>query len=452
MATSVQQALKMGPSDESLVLKGWVKQLRKTKKLMFLHLNDGLSHESIQVVYNIPEGYTENITYESSVEVTGKIVSSPGAEQSVEIAATSVKLIGECNVDTYPFPKGKVAHSMEFLRTNPQLRPKTQIISSITRIKHRMVKASHDFYDKEGFTWIQTPIITRSDCEGGGEAFAVTAPNEPKFFKDQAFLTVSGQLHVEPYACALGKVYTFGPSFRAEKSKTTRHLSEFWMLEPEMAFTTLDQLLVLIESYFKYVTKEVLSTMTSELKVCAIKYDKSLLQKLSDMIDEPFANITYTKAVELLQDSGKTFDKPSEWGVDFGSDQEKYLCEVVFKKPTFITHYPSHIKSFYMFEDADVDYDASRKTVACVDCLFPGIGEVVGGSQREHRLDVLEKKLEDAGLDKSLYDWYLDTRRYGTVPHSGFGVGMDRFLRFLTGVDHIMDLIPYPVRYDHLSN
>ena len=434
-----------------IMFKGWVKQIRfaRAGKLLFLHLGDGTSIKTIQVVFEIPENFDQEITFESSVEVHGQLITSPGRGQKVEIKANLIILIGYCPAD-YPFQKSRQEYTSEYLRQYPHLRPKTQKFSTVMRIRDTLSFVTQKFYRKNGFHWIHTPILTTSDCEGAGETFKVSVEKEKEFFKDkQAYLTVSGQLHLEPFACSMGRVYTFGPSFRAEKSTTSRHLSEFWMLEPEMAFSTLDEILSISENYIKTVFRQCLKHHNDDLLFLESKTGKSLIKKIEQVIYEDFEIITYDQAIEILKKSGKEFEKPNEWGVDFGSDQERYICEEVFNKPTYITHYPAQIKAFYMYVDNPEIEDENKKTVACADLLFPGIGEVMGGSQREHRYEILKTKMEQLKLN---YQWYLDTRKYGSVPHAGFGIGFDRLLRYITGIDHICDVVPYPVRFESICS
>lgn len=413
--------------DKKVKISAWVHQHRigGNNRLLFLFIGTSQSSEQLQVVHQgLPD---EPITYKSSVEVIGTFVKSPGKDQDYEIQADSVKLIGKCDPETYPFKKSRVGYTNEFLRKHPQLRCQTERFASTMRLRNKLFWKTQKFYQSEGFIWIHTPLITSSDCEGAGETFRVIAENEPDFFRDkQSYLTVSGQLHVEAFISHC-KVYTLGPCFRAEKSSTSRHLSEFWMLEPEIAFADNKDAMDLCEKYIKYIVKK-----------CCKR-------------DEPeFARITYTEAIDLLQKSEKTFSKPCEWGVDLGSDQENYICQEFFGKPVFITDYPAAIKSFYMFRNYH-NCEQDRQTVACFDLLLPGIGEVAGGSQREHRLDVLESTMKEAGID---YQWYLDTRRFGSVPHSGFGIGMDRLLRYISDceeIESVLDTVPFPVRYQTLS-
>ena len=435
----------------SIIFKGWVKQIRfaKAGKLLFLHVGDGSNIKTIQVVFEITEDFNQEITFESSVQVHGELVTSPAAGQKVEIKAEKIILIGNCPVD-YPFQKSRDGYTCEYLRQYLHLRPKTNSFSTVMRLRNTLSFATQKFYHKKGFQWIHTPILTTSDCEGAGETFKVSVEKEAQFFKEkQAYLTVSGQLHLEPFACSMGRVYTFGPSFRAEKSTTSRHLSEFWMLEPEMAFSTLDDVLSISESYIKTVLIKCLKYHYDDLLFLQSKSGKSLINKIEKTIKEDFAIVTYDQAIEILKKSGKEFEKPNEWGVDFGSDQERYICEEVFNKPTYITHYPAQIKAFYMYVDNPEIEDEQNQTVACADLLFPGIGEVMGGSQREHRYEILKTKMDKLKLN---YQWYLDTRKYGSVPHAGFGIGFDRLLRYITGVDHICDVVPYPVRFESISS
>ncbi len=428
-----------------VTISAWIHAIRFADggKLLFIHLGTGQSGRTLQVVFRIPEDFDQKLTFQSSVKVVGYMVTSAGKGQDVEIQAESIEILGECDPDSYPLSKTRDGYSSEYVRKFSHLRSKTKTFSAVMRIRDFLATETIKFFSERGFYWIHTPILTTSDCEGAGEAFKVTVDEVPDFFRDKsAYLTVSGQLHVEPFAVSMGKVYTFGPSFRAEKSVTTRHLSEFWMLEPEMAFTDLTGILRLAEEYVKAMIRGCLDR--SQDFMTEVPYD---VLKLKKYLSKPFAVITYDQVIETLQKSGRTFDKSSEWGIDLGSDQEKYICDEVFSCPTFVTDYPAKIKSFYMYEN--VCSDDEKQTVACADLLVPGIGELMGGSQREHRYEILKKKMEIAGLD---YQWYLDTRRFGSVVHSGFGIGFDRLIRFITGVNHVMDVVPYPVRYQHLSS
>jgi asparaginyl-tRNA synthetase len=453
--------------DETLIgqkiqVEGYAKRVQIGGKgtLLFVHVGDSSTLKTLQCVFKITEDFDQEVTFESSVRVTGTLIESPARGQKVEVQADTVEVIGTCDVDEYPLHKKKKGyHPLEFLRQHIHLRPRDATHAAIMRIRHWLAMATMRFYHSEGFYWIHTPIITTSDCEGGGEAFEMGVKGVPDFFGKktvvgadgtesqepiQAYATVSGQLHVEPYALAMRKAFVFGPSFRGEKSKTSRHASEFWMLEPEAAFMDLDGMIKLSEKYFKFVIKECLEQCREDIEFLAKRFKlEGHVEKLEKDISEDFARITYEQAIDLLQESGRKFQKPSEWGVDLGADQEMYICEEVFGKPTYVTDYPAEIKAFYMYLSDD------QKTVACTDCFFPGIGEVLGGSQREHRPEILEDKMAAAGLD---YQWYKDTRKYGTVPHSGFGVGFDRLLRYISGIDHIMDVIPYPVRYESISS
>jgi asparaginyl-tRNA synthetase len=452
-------------------IQGWIKQIRLAKggKLLFLHVGSGASLKTMQVVFDVTEGFDQELTFESSVEVQGELVKSMGAEQDYEIRASKITLVGGCPSD-YPFQKigtakekgkqkekrtaedkAKDGYSAEYMRQFVHLRPKTQIFSTIQRIRHTIAMATYQFYDQQGYFLIHTPFMTTSDCEGAGETFKVSVDKEPAFFKDKtACLTVSGQLHLEPFACSMEKVFTFGPSFRAEKSSTSRHASEFLMLEIESSFAGLDDVIKISQDYLKFVFKKCLEKHKEDLTLLGQRYGKDIIAKLEQDISTEFGQITYTEAVDLLIKSGRQFDKPCEWGVDFSSDQERYLAEEVFKKPLYITHFPEAIKAFYMYKDElSEGSDPKRQTVASTDLLIPGIGELMGGSQREHRHDVLADKMKKQGLD---YQWYLDTRKYGSVPHAGFGIGFERLIRYVTECDHIADVIPYPVRFEHITS
>jgi asparaginyl-tRNA synthetase len=382
----------------------------------------------------------------SYIEIQGKLVKSIGSEQLVEISTTSpsqVKIIGECDPQSFPLHKQEL--SLDYIRDYPHLKCLTDTVSAFTRIKSvAFSKIVQILTVQEGFQWIQTPIIVSSDCEGAGEAFSVQAPNCKDYFKKSASLTVSGQLHVEPYAIALGKAFVFGPSFRAEKSLTRRHLSEFWMLEPEMRDFDLEQMIEFIDSFMRQIISEIIKECRQDLLFCQDKFQEGLLDTLDSISQTKFKTITYTDAIQVLKESKRDFEKVVEWGIDLGADMECYICEEHFEQvPVFITHYPKKIKSFYM-------YQSDEDTVACCDLLFPGIGEVVGGSQREHRYELLRETLKERKMDEKEYKWYMETRKYSSAPHSGFGLGFDRFLRYITGAPTISDLTPFSVRYKHM--
>lgn len=403
---------------------------------------------------NSLDNYNEEVlklTTGCSVEMTGEIVESPGQGQAFEMQVTAVKLVGLVDdPDTYPMAAKR--HSIEHLRELAHLRPRTNIIGAVARVRNCLAQAIHRFYHENGFIWVSTPLITASDCEGAGEMFRVSTldmENLPRtdagkvdydkdFFGKEAFLTVSGQLNAETYACALSKVYTFGPTFRAENSNTSRHLAEFWMVEPEVAFATLDDVAGLAEQMLKYAFNAVLEERMDDLEFFNQRVDKTVIERLQQFVSSDFAQVDYTDAVTILQNCDKVFDYPVEWGIDLQSEHERYLAEEHFKAPVVVKNYPKDIKAFYMRLNED------GKTVAAMDVLAPGIGEIIGGSQREERLDVLDMRLAEMELSKEDYWWYRDLRRYGTVPHSGFGLGFERLVSYVTGVSNIRDVIAFP--------
>ncbi len=439
---------------KTLTVCGWVRTVRDQKNFAFVEINDGTTLSGLQIVLeaSLPH-YMEllqNLSTGASLSVTGELVESPGAKQKWEIRAKEVTIFGTCGGEDYPLQKKR--HSFEFLRTIAHLRARTNTQGAVMRVRNSLAFATHRFFQEKGFLYIHTPIITASDCEGGGEQFLVTTLNLEKlsqkpgtpvdfgmdFFHKPAYLTVSGQLNGETMASALGDIYTFGPTFRAENSNTSRHLAEFWMIEPEMAFADLLDNMDCAESYLKYVLRYVLDTCPEDLAFFDQFIEKGLLQRLHHVLNTPFARLTYTEAVEILKKSGKNFQFPVEWGIDLQSEHERYLAEEYCQKPVILTNYPSKIKAFYMRANSD------GKTVAAMDVLVPKIGEIIGGSQREERLDLLEKKIVNFGLNKQDYAWYLDLRKYGTVPHAGFGAGFERLVQFVTGMENIRDVIPFP--------
>lgn len=441
---------------EQVTVKGWIRTRRDSKAgISFLAVHDGSCFNPIQaVVPNELNNYDNEIlrlTAGCSVAITGNLVESQGKGQSFEIQANEVEVIGWVeNPDSYPMAAKR--HSIEYLREYAHLRPRTNIIGAITRIRNCLSQALHRFFHEQGFYWISTPIITASDCEGAGEMFRVSTldlANLPRtengavdfsedFFGKEAFLTVSGQLNVETYACALSKVYTFGPTFRAENSNTSRHLAEFWMVEPEIAFADLDNAAELAEKMLKYVFKAVLDERHDDMEFFAQRIQKDAITRLESFISQDFAQVDYTDAIDILIKSGRKFEYPVEWGIDMSSEHERYLAEEHFKSPVVVKNYPKDIKAFYMRMNED------GKTVAAMDVLAPGIGEIIGGSQREERLDVLDARLKEMDLNQEDYSWYRDLRRYGTVPHSGFGLGFDRLVTYVTGMQNIRDVIPFP--------
>ncbi|OBW99525.1 asparagine--tRNA ligase [Gallibacterium genomosp. 1] len=456
-AKSVAQILKGEVAiGESATVQGWVRTRRDSKAgVSFLAVYDGSCFAPIQVVIEQTiENYQSEIlrlTAGCSVIVTGKVVESPAQGQSVEMQAQKVEVCGWVeDPDTYPMAAKR--HSVEYLREVAHLRPRTNLIGAVARVRHCLAQAIHRFFNEQGFYWVATPLITASDTEGAGEMFRVSTldlTNLPKteqgeidfsqdFFGKESFLTVSGQLNGETYACALSKIYTFGPTFRAENSNTTRHLAEFWMVEPEMAFATLADNAKLAEEMLKYVFKAVLDERMDDMEFFAKHIDNTVITRLQDFISSDFAQVDYTDAIEILKKSGKKFEFPVEWGIDLSSEHERYLAEEYFKSPVVVKNYPKDIKAFYMRLNDD------GKTVAAMDVLAPGIGEIIGGSQREERLDILDQRMDEMGLKKEDYWWYRDLRRYGTVPHSGFGLGFERLIVYVTGVQNIRDVIPFP--------
>ncbi len=444
------RALKQSPDWEgqTVTIKGWVRTVRAQKNFTFIEVNDGSTVSNFQVVYNgeLPA----ELTTGASLVVTGKVSASPGKNQQRELHATALQVIGACDPETYPLQKKR--HSFEFLRSIAHLRPRTNTLGAVARVRSAVALATHRFYQERGFLYVQTPIITASDCEGAGEMFHVTAFNPdsvPKtlegkadyskdFFSKPAFLTVSGQLNGEIFACALSDIYTFGPTFRAENSNTARHVAEFWMIEPEMAFADIYDNMENAESLLKYVIKYVLEHCAEDMEFFDKFIAEGQIARLQKIVQTPFERLTYTKAVDILTKSGKVFEFSVQWGTDLQSEHERYLTEEVVKGPLIVSDYPRGIKAFYMRNNED------DKTVAAMDVLVPRVGEIIGGSQREERLDVLEKKLHDNQLDPANYWWYLELRKYGSVPHSGYGVGFERLVGFLTGMENIRDICAFP--------
>ena len=429
---------------DSVSVSGWIRTLRCSKSFGFIELNDGSSFKNLQIVIEEDklENYSEvsKLSFGSSVSVKGNMEFTPEAKQPIELKASEVEIQG---VSAPDYPLQKKRHSFEFLRTIPHLRPRTNSLSAVFRVRSMLAQAIHRYFSEHGFIYVNTPIITGSDCEGAGEMFRLTAgdPNSAEkreFFGKPASLTVSGQLEGEDFAMAFGNIYTFGPTFRAENSNTARHAAEFWMVEPEMAFAGLKEDMDLAEDLLKYLIKFVLSEACDELNFFNSFVDKCLLERLNNVADNSFVRITYTEAVEKLKAAKKEFNFPVEWGIDLQTEHERYLTEEVYKRPVFVTDYPKDIKAFYMRLNDD------GKTVAAVDCLVPGVGEIIGGSQREERLSVLEERMEELGLSQEDYKRYLDLRRYGTCKHAGFGLGFERLVMYVTGMQNIRDVIPYP--------
>jgi asparaginyl-tRNA synthetase len=444
------------PLNSTATIKGWVRTRRDSKAgFSFINVHDGSCFDAIQVVAPAEldnyESEVRKLTSGCAIECTGTLVESAGRGQQYEIQAESIDVIGWVeDPDTYPIQPKR--HSFEFLREVAHLRPRTNTFGAITRVRHAAAQAIHRFFSERGYYWINTPIITGSDAEGAGDMFRVSTldlANLPvgdkgkidfsrDFFGKETFLTVSGQLNVEGYCLALSNVYTFGPTFRAENSNTSRHLAEFWMVEPEIAFADLDDLADVAEEFLKYIFAAVLEACPDDMAFFEQRIEPQAIARLKALIDTPFVRLNYKDAIEILKSSKVKFEYPAEWGLDLQTEHERYLTENHFNAPVVVMNYPTEIKAFYMRLSDD------GKTVAALDVLAPGIGEIIGGSQREERLDVLERRMDELDLDKQHYDWYLDLRRYGTVPHAGFGLGFERLVNYITGMTNIRDVIPYP--------
>ncbi|MFA5184388.1 MAG: asparagine--tRNA ligase [Patescibacteria group bacterium] len=438
--------------NKEIMVAGWVRTARSSKDFGFIEINDGSFFKGLQVVFasdlaNFSE--IEHISVGSSLEIEGTLVESPAAGQAFELKATKITIINLAPAD-YPLQKKK--HSFEFLRTIAHLRGRSNTFSAVFRLRSVLSFAIHKFFQEEGFSYIQTPIISTSDCEGAGEMFQVTTLDLKKpardekgetdyaadFFGKKAGLTVSGQLNAEALVMGLNKVYTFGPTFRAENSNTTRHASEFWMMEPEMAFADLNDDMMLAEKMLKYLIAHILKELPEEMEFFNKFIDPGIAERLNNILNSEFGRVTYTAAIEILEKSGEKFVFPVKWGIDLQTEHERYLTDKVYQKPVFVTDYPKDIKAFYMRLNED------GKTVAAMDLLVPGIGEIIGGSQREERLEYLEKRMGEMGLKKEDYAWYLDLRKYGSVKHAGFGLGFERLIMYLTGMANIRDVIPFP--------
>ncbi len=440
-------------ADKQVTVCGWIRTLRSQKTFGFIELNDGSCFKGVQVVFESEKlanyNEVEKLNVGSAIVVKGTLVVTPEAKQPFEIKAESVEVEGASTPD---YPLQKKRHSIEFLRENAHLRPRTNLLSAVFRVRSCISKAIHDYFQDNGFVYVHTPIITGSDCEGAGEMFRVTTldlENLPRtesgeidysqdFFGKSANLTVSGQLEAETFAQAFGKVYTFGPTFRAENSNTARHAAEFWMIEPEMAFADLEDDMDMAEGMIKFVINRVLEQCPQDMQFFNAFVDNTLLERLNYLANAEFGRVTYTEAVAELEKAGNIFDYPVSWGCDLQTEHERYLTEKIYKKPIFLTDYPKEIKAFYMKLNDD------RKTVRAMDCLVPGVGEIIGGSQREERLDVLLNRIQELGLKEEDYWWYLDLRRYGTTKHAGFGLGLERLVMYITGVSNIRDVLPYP--------
>ncbi len=454
MEDKITNLLKLEPQEQEVTARGWVKTKRESKNIVFFELSDGTSFRGLQVVVDndgkaASSEELARISTGASVEVTGKLVDSPGKNQSVEMQAASVRVIGEAAPDIYPLQKKR--HSFEFLREIAHLRPRTNTFAAVARVRNSLSYAIHSFFQEHGFFYIHTPIISTSDCEGAGEMFQVTTlpleevpkengkvKYEEDFFGTPASLTVSGQLEVETYACAMRDVYTFGPTFRAENSNTSRHLAEFWMIEPEMAFCNLDGNMDLAEDFLKYILSWVLEHNREDIDFFDKWIEKGLKESLQDVVNSSFSHLPYSKAIEQLQAADRDFEYPVQWGSDLQSEHERYLTEEVYGGPVIVTDYPKEIKAFYMKLNEDA------KTVRAMDILVPRLGEIIGGSEREDDYDTLHSRIVEMGLDPDDYWWYLDLRRFGTVPHAGFGLGFERMVQYVTGMHNIRDVIPFP--------
>ncbi|HET6384941.1 MAG TPA: asparagine--tRNA ligase [Armatimonadota bacterium] len=431
---------------------GWVKTRRDSKGVHFAQINDGSCFADLQVVIeegSIPEEILRHVTTGACVRVTGDLVESPAAGQAVELKAKEIHLFGPADPSSYPLQKK--GHTMEFLRDIAHLRTRSNTFGAVFRVRNALARAIHDFFQSRGFMYVQTPVITASDCEGAGAMFGVTTldlMNLPRaagvvdyaqdFFGRPAYLTVSGQLEAEIFALSFSNVYTFGPTFRAENSNTPRHLAEFWMVEPEMAFCDLLGDMTLAENFLKSIIRSVMESCSDDLEFFNKRIDGTVLETLENVVSSTFEHLTYTEAIEILEKSGQTWEFPVEWGVDLQSEHERYLTEQTFKKPVIVTDYPAAIKAFYMRANDD------GRTVRAMDVLAPRIGEIIGGSQREERYDVLRDKILNQGFQEEDYWWYLELRKYGTAPHAGFGLGFERLMLYLTGMKNIRDVIPFP--------
>jgi asparaginyl-tRNA synthetase len=451
---SVAEARKPESVGKRVTIQGWIRTRRDSKGgFSFLELNDGSCFGNVQIVADgmLPnyESEVKHLGAGASVSVEGEVRASPAQGQPTEVAAQKITVHGGADPETYPLQKKR--HSFEFLRTLAHLRPRTNTFGAVTRVRNCVCRSIHDFFQEQGFFYVHPPIITASDCEGAGQMFKVSTldlnqvPRQngavdftKDFFQRPTFLTVSGQLEAEIFACSMGKVYTFGPTFRAENSNTSRHLAEFWMVEPEMAFYELEDNMELAEAFLKRIFRDVLERCPEDMKFFAERIDPTAISTLEGVVHSEFVRLSYTEAVDLLVKSGKTFEFPVAWGHDLQAEHERYLTEETFKKPVILHDYPTAIKSFYMRVNDD------GKTVRAMDVLVPRVGEIIGGSQREERLDVLERRMREMKLNPESYWWYLDLRKYGTVPHSGFGLGLERTVQFVTGMANIRDVIPFP--------
>lgn len=452
MRLRIKEILATVPTSQEVVVKGWVRTKRGNKSIVFIAMNDGSTINNIQIVVdvvNFDEEILKSITTGACLSVTGLLVESAGSGQPVEVQASNIEIYGTCDSS---YPLQKKGHSLEFLREIAYLRPRTNTFGAVLRIRHAMAFAIHKFYNENGFKYIHTPIITASDCEGAGEMFNVSTldmNNPPRteegvvdyskdFFGKHCSLTVSGQLEGELAALALSEIYTFGPTFRAENSNTPRHLAEFWMIEPEMAFYDLTDNMDLAERFIKYLVQYALDNCIEDVQFLNDMFDKDLVERMKLVVSDDFVRLDYTEGIKILEQSGQKFEFPVSWGLDLQSEHERYLVETHFKKPVILINYPKSIKSFYMKQNDD------GKTVRAMDVLFPKIGEIIGGSQREENLDKLLSAIEEKGIPQKDIWWYIDTRKFGSAPHSGFGLGFERLLLFVTGMANIRDVIPFP--------
>ncbi|MBN1410769.1 MAG: asparagine--tRNA ligase [Spirochaetales bacterium] len=456
-ASRIHDILKLEPQEQGIRLNGWVRTKRESKSFCFVEVNDGSCMKNLQVIIDASvDGYTDfigRLATGASVAIEGKLVPSQGKGQKSEVQASMVEVVGDCPGDDYPLQKKH--HSFEFLRTIPHLRPRTNTFGAVTRVRNALSFAVHRFFQEQGFVLVHTPIITTSDCEGAGQMFQVTTlpldeiPKTPEggvdysrdFFLKRTGLTVSGQLEGEAYACALGRIYTFGPTFRAEHSNTVRHLSEFYMIEPEAAFFDINDDMDLAEAFLKYVIRFVLDRCPEDMDFFNERIDKTVLSTLDTILSNRFVRMTYTEAIKELEKAKADFEFPVKWGIDLQAEHEKYLTEEVLRKPVILTDYPREIKAFYMKLNDD------GKTVRAMDVLVGRLGEIIGGSERETNPDKLTARMAEAGLNEENYKWYLDLRRFGSAPHSGFGLGFERLLLYITGMKNIRDVIPFHRSY-----
>jgi asparaginyl-tRNA synthetase len=453
----IVEVLKDGQVGSTVCVQGWVRTRRDSKGLSFIELNDGSCMGNIQIVAEESLANFEEVVLDSNngaaLLVEGALVESPGKGQRIELKAEKIELVGKCDATEYPLQKKR--HTNEFLRTIAHLRPRTNTFGAVFRVRNALSFAVHKFFQEQGFIYLQSPIITASDCEGAGQMFQVTTlplENVPRvgdkpdsaidyskdFFDTPAFLTVSGQLESEIFALAFSDVYTFGPTFRAENSNTPRHLAEFWMIEPEMAFCDLPGDMKVAEAFTKYVIKYALENCAEDLEFFEKWYEKGLIESLNSVVSADFGHLTYTDAIKALEKSGKKFEFPVSWGMDIQTEHERYLSEEFVKRPVFITNYPKEIKAFYMY------LDEGEKTVSAMDLLAPRLGEIIGGSRREDREDVLRRRIKESGLNEESYWWYLELRKYGGTPHAGFGLGFERLVMYVTGIPNIRDVIAFP--------